>query len=292
MKDNEKYKEARYYDKNPNLSVKCNLCPHKCIIKPGASGICRVRKNIDGKLYTLNYGKVTSIALDPIEKKPLYQFYPGSYILSLGTFGCNFKCPYCQNWEIAHEEPESYGITPEKAVLKAKEFVEKGSIGLAYTYNEPSIWYEFVYDTAVLAKEEGLSNVLVTNGYISHKPLQDILPYIDAFNIDVKSFDEDFYKKICNGTLEDVKETVEIVSKSCHVELTSLIIPGLNDSISNIEKMAKWIYSISSEIPLHITRFFPHYKMNNIPPTPVETLIKLKDTAGRYLKYVYVGNVA
>ncbi len=286
-----KYKEAKYYDKNPDLSVRCNLCPHKCIIKPGEKGICRVRKNIKGKLYTLNYGKVTSVSLDPIEKKPLYQFYPGSYILSLGTFGCNLKCPYCQNWEIAHEEPESYSITPEQAVIKAKEFVKRGNIGLAYTYNEPSIWYEFVFDTAVLAKEQGLSNVLVTNGYISHKPLADILPYIDACNIDIKSFDESFYKKIVKGTLNSVKETVEIAAESCHVELTSLIIPGLNDTISNIEKMAEWIYSISPEIPLHITRFFPHYKMNNIPPTPVETLMKLKDAAGRYLKYVYVGNV-
>lgn len=288
-------KLALYYDKAENSQVHCYLCPHNCIIKPGNTGVCRARKNISGELYSLNYGKITSIALDPIEKKPLNNFHPGSMILSVGTFGCNLKCSFCQNWTIAHESFDGssniYDVEPCQLVEKALELVTSGNIGIAYTYNEPSIWYEFVYDTARLAREKGLVNVLVTNGFISREPLEELLPYIDAMNIDVKAFTASFYKDVCRAALDDVKRTVEISAGKCHVEVTNLIIPGLNDSMEEIEELAKWLASVSVEIPLHISRFFPRYKMTDVMPTPVETLIKAKEIAEGYLKYVYLGNV-
>jgi pyruvate formate lyase activating enzyme len=261
------------------------------MIKPGARGVCGVRKNIEGKLYSLNYGKVASVSLDPIEKKPLYNFHPGSNILSLGTFGCNFKCPFCQNWSIAHEEPACREITPEQAAQLAVESIGRGNIGLAFTYNEPSVWYEFVYETSVASKKRGLANVLVTNGFISREPLLELLPFIDALNIDVKAFSESFYRDYCRGSLENVKQTVEIAAKSSHIELTCLVIPGLNDSEIEIEKMTEWISSISPDITLHLSRFFPNYRMRDILPTPVETLTRLKEIAQRHLKHIYLGNI-
>jgi len=287
-------KLALYYKTIENSKVQCHLCPHNCIIKPDGVGVCRARRNINGELYSLNYGKVTSIALDPIEKKPLYRFHPGSMILSAGTFGCNLKCFFCQNWSIAHDNKAgSYAIDvkPGELVNKAMETRNRGNIGIAYTYNEPSIWFEYVYDTARLAKKEGLVNVLVTNGYISIEPLMDLLPFIDAVNIDVKAFTASFYSKICGAVIENVKETVEICSKNCHVEITTLVIPGLNDSLEEIEELSKWLSSISPEIPLHLSRFFPNYRMTDKPPTPVETLKKARDKALKWLKFVYLGNV-
>ncbi|MCX8128524.1 MAG: AmmeMemoRadiSam system radical SAM enzyme [Clostridia bacterium] len=284
-------KQAMYYQKVENSKVHCFLCPHNCVIKPDDTGACRARKNIDGELYSLNYGKITSISLDPIEKKPLYRFHTGSNILSVGTFGCNLKCSFCQNWSIAHEDPDTGNITSDEIVRKAKALEDKGNIGIAYTYNEPSIWYEFVYETSRMAKDQGLSNVLVTNGFISKEPLEELLPYIDAMNIDVKGYTASFYKNICKGTLENVKETVEIAALSCHVEVTTLVIPELNDAIEEIGEMSKWLSSISPEIPLHLSRFFPNFKMQNRPPTPVATLERARDKAGEYLKHVYLGNV-
>jgi len=280
-----------YFEKIEDSKVFCSLCPHNCIIKPGGIGICRARKNIDGQLYSLNYGKITSIALDPIEKKPLYNFHPGSIVLSVGTFGCNFKCSFCQNWSIAHDNPDTIVATPSALVEKAKELIPEGNIGIAYTYNEPSIWYEFVIETAKLAKENGLRNVLVTNGFISREPLIELLPFIDAMNIDVKAYTSSFYKEVCKGGLENVKQTVEVAASKCHVELTTLVIPGLNDNISEIEEMSKWISSISPEISLHLSRYFPNYKMTDIPSTPKETLTGLKQKALEYLKFVHIGNV-
>lgn len=242
-------------------------------------------------MYSLNYGKISSIALDPIEKKPLYRFKSGSKILSIGTFGCNLKCSFCQNWEIAHDNPRLYEVTSETVVSKAKELVSEGNIGIAYTYNEPTIWYEFVYDTAVLAKEEGLSNVLVTNGFIGREALLMLLPYIDAMNIDVKAYTASFYKNICGGVLENVKETVELAAEKCHVEVTTLVIPTLNDELKEISEIAKWLSSISRKIPLHLSRYFPNYKMLNIPPTPKDTLFRAREEAQKYLDYVYLGNV-
>jgi pyruvate formate lyase activating enzyme len=284
-------KLAMYFNKIEGSKVHCYLCPHNCVINPGKHGVCRARKNIEGKLYSLNYGKITSIALDPIEKKPLYRFKPGSKILSVGTFGCNLKCSFCQNWTIAHVDADTYDITPESLVYKAKELEHDGNIGIAYTYNEPSIWYEFVYDTARLAREAGLSNILVTNGFIGKEAMLELLPYIDAMNIDVKAYTETFYNEVCKGTLENVKDTVELVAGKCHVEITTLVIPTLNDALPEISDLAKWISSISSEIPLHLSRYFPNYKLQNIPPTPKETLVECRKEALKYLEYVYLGNV-
>jgi pyruvate formate lyase activating enzyme len=283
-------KQAMYYKRN-NMKVQCFLCPHNCVITPGKHGTCRVRKNIDGELYSMNYGRVTSIALDPIEKKPLYRFYPGKLILSVGTFGCNLKCSFCQNWTIAHDDPSTVEITPSQLVKQAEKYMHQGNIGIAYTYNEPSIWYEFVYEASMLAKKKDMVNVLVTNGFINREPLEDILPFVDAMNIDVKAFNHSFYKDICKGSLENVKKTVEIVSKKCHVEVTTLIIPGLNDSMEEIGDMARWLASVSPEITLHLSRFFPNYRMGEVPPTPIETLYQARDIAIKYLKYVYLGNV-
>jgi pyruvate formate lyase activating enzyme len=284
-------KRAKYFNKIEDSKVHCCLCPHNCVIKPGTLGACRARKNIDGELYSLNYGKIAAAALDPIEKKPLNRFKPGSMIFSVGTFGCNMKCSFCQNWSIAHRNPDTQDITSEILVEKAEEMKEDGNIGIAYTYNEPSIWYEFVYDTAKLAKDRGLANILITNGFIERGPLEDILPYIDAMNIDVKAFRPSFYKDICKATISNVKQTVEIAARKCHVEVTILVIPGLNDAIEEIDELSKWLASISPEIPLHLSRYFPNYNMTDRPPTPVETLKRAGGKAAEHLKYVYLGNV-
>lgn len=283
--------QAMFYEKIENSKVHCYLCPHHCVIKPGGLGACRARSNSGGELYSLNYGKVTSIALDPIEKKPLNRFHPGSSILSAGSFGCNLKCSFCQNWTIAQADADTVDISPSELVEKAGKFKASGNIGIAYTYNEPSIWYEYVYDTSVLAKQHGLFNVLVTNGFIETEPLRKLLPFTDAMNIDVKAFTQDFYKDICKGTLDNVKRTVEIAAGSCHVEVTTLVIPGLNDAVDEIREIAQWLSSISPEIPLHLSRFFPRYKMKDRPPTPAETLKAAKEAASWYLEYVYLGNI-
>jgi pyruvate formate lyase activating enzyme len=284
-------KQARYYNKIEKSKVHCYLCPHNCVIEPQMTGTCRARKNIDGELFSLNYGLITSLSLDPMEKKPLKRFHPGTLILSVGSFGCNLKCSFCQNWTIAHTDAGTAKLTPQALVSKAASLKAKGNIGIAYTYNEPSIWYEFVYDTCTLAKKEGLLNVLVTNGFISHKPLLDILPFVDAMNIDVKAFTAGFYKGICRGVLDNVKESVQLAAKHCHVEVTTLVIPDLNDSIDEIENLSKWLSSISPDIPLHLSRFFPNYKMSHINPTPKDTLFSVKKVADKYLNHVYLGNI-
>ncbi len=285
------YKLAMYFEKSDNNRVHCLLCPQNCTIKPNEVGICNARKNIDGNLYTLNYGKISSIALDPIEKKPLYHFYPKSFILSVGTFGCNLKCGFCQNWTIAQDEPKLYDISSYELVEKAIELKSKKNIGIAYTYNEPSIWYEFVYETSKLASKNNLKNVLVTNGFINKECLTLLLPFIDAMNIDVKAFTEQFYKNICKGSLENVIETVEFAYDKCHVELTTLIVPGYNDNEDEIVNLCKWISGLSRKIPLHLSRFFPNYKMLDKKPTDKNVLYKLKEKALKYLDYVYIGNL-
>lgn len=282
---------ALFFDRKDNKYVQCNLCPHNCVIRPDGLGACRARKNTEGELYSLNYSRITSLSLDHIEKKPLYHFHPGSMILSAGTFGCNFKCPFCQNWSIAQKDANTVEILPEMLAAKAEKMVKDGNIGIAYTYNEPSIWYEYVCDTSRLAKEKGLCNVLVTNGFINREPLEQLLPYIDAMNIDVKAFTESFYEGICKGGLKSVMNTVETAADRCHVEVTTLVIPGLNDTMEEIGRLADWLADISPGIPLHLSRFFQEYKMYDKLPTPVKTLEMARDRALKNLEYVYIGNV-
>lgn len=289
--DKNTLKESSFYEKLPEGGVRCNLCPHYCAIKSGQAGICGVRKNIDGTLCSLNYGKISSASLDPIEKKPLNKFFPGSRVFSVGTYGCNFKCPFCQNWEISQEVPETASSSPDMVAKTALALQNRGNIGVAYTYNEPFIWYEFVYDTCAAAHTMGLKNILVTNGYVNPEPLKKIMPYISAMNIDVKAFTEEFYKKICKAELEPVKKTVEYAASRCHVEVTTLVIPGLNDSVEEIGKLSKWLSSLSPQIPLHLSRFFPAYKMTDKMPTPAETLVRLQKAAEKNLEFVFLGNL-
>ena len=270
--------------------IKCLLCPKECLINEGKVGFCRTRKNINGKLYSLIYAKVSSFGFDPIEKKPLYHFLPGSPVLSLGTVGCNFSCSFCQNWQISQANVEDVSldiISPEKTVNLA---VKNHSPGIAYTYSEPSIWYEYIFDTAQLAKKSNIKNILITNGFINHEPLIKLLPYMDAMNIDLKSFRNSFYQKYCKGNLSSVLKTIELSRKYCHVEITNLLISGLNDSEEEIKNMTDWIASLEPKIPLHFSRYFPCYKMN-IPATPISTLYKARDIAQKKLKYVYLGNI-
>ncbi|MGI6485613.1 MAG: AmmeMemoRadiSam system radical SAM enzyme [Tepidanaerobacteraceae bacterium] len=286
-------KEALYYEKAANRDnagvVYCTLCPHRCRIDVDRTGACRVRKNIGGRLYSMNYGCVSSAGMDPIEKKPLYHFYPGSYIYSIGSIGCNFRCKFCQNWQIAQiAEVPIQKVNPEDIIKNAKG--KDKNIGIAYTYNEPTIWYEFIQECARLAHQNGLKNVLVTNGFIEEKPLTRLLPFIDAINIDVKSNTEDFYRKMTSGSLAPVKQTVELASEKCHLEITTLLIPGWNDEDDEIEAISKWISSIDREIPLHLTRYYPNY-MLDIEPTPVDTVKRARKIAMNYLDYVYTGNI-
>ncbi|MFA5143361.1 MAG: AmmeMemoRadiSam system radical SAM enzyme [Candidatus Omnitrophota bacterium] len=282
-------REALYYEKLDIKKVRCHLCPYNCVISDSGRGACGVRVNKDGTLYTEVYDKTTGIALDPIEKKPLYRYHPGEYILSLGTRGCNLHCEFCQNWHISQEiDTPTQSITSSQVIDKAKSL---GSFGIAYTYNEPFIWYEFVLETARLAAKNGLKNVLVTNGYVNMGPLEGMLPYIDAMNIDLKSFDDKFYTKVCKGSLKPVLEVIKRSHRSCHIELTNLIIPSLNDSEDTIRKMVDWIYgNLGPEAPLHLSRYFPCYKMS-LPSTPIGTLKKAAEIAKAKLKYVYIGNV-
>lgn len=284
-------REVMFYAKGPDGRTDCKVCPRLCNIPPGKHGFCRVRENREGILYATNYGQCSSYAMDPVEKKPLYHFYPGSLILSLGTVGCNLRCGFCQNWQIAHESPPTSYLAPERAVELARQQEERGyhCVGLAYTYSEPFMWYEYVYDIAGLARQAGLKNVLVTNGYVSEEPLRELLPYIDAMNIDVKAFTDDFYRSACAGRLDPVLRTVEIAHKQCHVEITTLLVTGLNDSPEEVTKLADWLAGLDPEIPLHFSRYFPNYKMD-LPPTPLETMSRAREIARKKLRYVYIGN--
>lgn len=271
----------------------CRLCPHECSPTDGDSGLCRARVRRGDQIVCANYGYVTSMALDPIEKKPLLHFFPGSKILSIGSFGCNLFCPFCQNASISRADihsTESFYVSPESLVSKAKSLVASGNIGIAFTYNEPLVGYEYVMDAAMLAKKNGLKTVVVTNAYINEKPLRDLLPYIDAMNIDLKAADDAGYRSL-GGSLEPVRRSIEIASKSCHVEVTSLIVPSLCDSEASMRVTAGYLATVNPSIPLHVTRFFPHYKALDKSPTPVETVIHLASVAKEYLKFVHTGNI-
>lgn len=283
----EKYREASYWEKTGKGRVKCLLCPWECVLSEGKVGICRGKQNIDGKLYAINYGATTSLNMDPIEKKPLYNFHPGSSILSVGPNGCNLGCDFCQNYIISQRSyPTSY-LAPEDAVKIA---LAKESVGIAYTYTEPLIWFEYVLDTSKLMREAGLVNVLVTNGTINPEPLEELLPWIDALNIDIKSMDPAFYRKVCKGKLEPVLETTRRCAGRAHVEITNLVIPGLNDTDEMFEKLTDFIAELDPYIPLHFSRYHPDYKQT-APMTPFETLKHAADIASKKLKYVYIGNV-
>jgi pyruvate formate lyase activating enzyme len=273
------------------VKVTCPICPHLCRLEEGQTGLCRARKNVNDAVVSMNYGKITGIGLDPIEKKPLNRFMPGSQILSVGSFGCNLACPFCQNHEIAcgGEEISFRTISPSELLDMAVKMIPDGNIGVAYTYNEPLIGLEYVSDCAHLVRQAGLKNVVVTNGYVNPEPLEKLLPWIDAMNIDLKGFTQAFYRKL-GGDLEPVKATIAAAAQACHVEVTTLIIPGENDSESEMSALSGWLAGLDPNIPLHISRFFPRHLYWDRSPTPIDTVHRLAEVARERLKYVYSGN--
>ncbi len=275
-----------------DTALTCPVCPRHCSLKPGQIGFCRARKNTGSRIECLNYGHITSAALDPIEKKPLYHFHPGSHILSVGSYGCNLICPFCQNHDIsqAGAELEADTLSPDELLSLALELKEKeDNIGAAFTYNEPLIGYEYVKDCSVLLKKHGLCSAVITNGNIKKDILLDLLPYIDAFNIDLKGFNQKAYD-LLGGDLETVKTFIETAHSSAHVEVTSLIVPTVNDSLSEMEEQARYLAALDPEIPLHITRYFPRWKFREAP-TDIRLLYELEGIAKKYLKNVHIGNV-
>ncbi len=274
--------------------VECQLCPHHCKIANGKTGICRSRRNVEGILVSEVYGKPCSLAIDPIEKKPLYHFHPGTKCLSIACTGCNFRCLNCQNHEISQVSPSEvghYDLSPSQIVELC---LEQHCPGIAYTYTEPLTYLEYIVETARLAHEKGLWNILVTAGYVCQEPLNDLLPYLDATNIDLKSFSDDIYQKISGGHLQPVLDTIlAMKTAGVWIELTNLIIPGVNDDMTMICQMCRWITDNGlADNPLHFSRFFPRYKMQEIPPTPIHTLKEAKNIAiEEGIKHVYLGNV-
>ena len=280
--------QAKFWRKEKETSIACLLCPHGCIISEDSTGICKARKNTQGILSLPFYGEISSLAVDPIEKKPLYHFLPGKTILSIGFVGCSFQCPFCQNHSISQSSHVfTEHLDPEDVVALA---VKKKSFGIAYTYSEPLIHIEFILETAKLAKKMGLKNVLVSNGYINPEPAQELLPLLDAANIDVKSFNPDFYLKEIKGKLQPVLDFISLAAGKISLEITTLIIPGKNDSSEEIESIARFIADIDDTIPYHLSRYYPTFKYT-IPATSFETVMALSETARKYLKYVYLGNV-
>jgi len=288
-------KQAMLYEKREGEEVECCLCAHKCRISSDQLGFCRVRKNTKGVLNTLVYGQAIAANVDPIEKKPLYHFLPGSKTFSIATIGCNFRCQFCQNWQISqvfkdNELRSPQELMPEQVIQEAKD---KDCKSISYTYTEPTVFFEYAYDTAKLAKKEGLKNIFVTNGYLSRQALKIINPYLDAVNIDLKSFSEEFYSKNCQGHLQPVLDSIKLARElGLWVEITTLIIPGENDSQSELNNIANFIAEVSKDIPWHLSRFHPDYKFLNQKPTSIESL-KLAEELGRKagLGYVYLGNL-
>ncbi|MDR1605314.1 MAG: radical SAM protein [Gracilibacteraceae bacterium] len=274
-------------------ALRCPICPRHCRLRPGESGFCRARANIAAEIRLWDYGFLTALALDPVEKKPLRHFQPGRQVLSLGGYGCNLRCPHCQNHAIAlagrGEAPGRF-YRPGALADLAAELVPRGNIGLAFTYNEPLVQYEFVRETATLIAERGLRNVLVTNGYAAEEAWLGLLPLIDAMNIDVKTFAPERYAEL-GGNLDVVRRNLELAAAVCHVEATLLLIPGWNDSPAETEALARWLAGVDRHIPLHITRFFPRHQRSDTPPTSPEVIFARTETARRYLTRVYPGNV-
>ena len=288
-------KEAMFYEKLDDNVVNCNLCSHRCKITDSKRGICGVRENRNGTLYSMVYGKVIARAVDPIEKKPFFHFLPGSRAYSIATVGCNFRCGNCQNFEISQMPKDrniilGQDVSPEEIVMAAKQ---NNCESIAYTYTEPTIFFEYAYDTAKLASKEGIKNVFVTNGYITEEALNEIKPYLDAANIDLKSFSEDFYRKNCGARLNPVLESIRLhKSLGIWIEITTLIIPTLNDSKEELRKIAEFIKEVGEGIPWHISQFYPMYKLLDLPRTPIETLRRAREIGLEVgLRYVYEGNV-
>ena len=288
--------EAMFYESMDENRVRCNLCHHQCKIKESKRGICGVRENRGGKLYSLVYGKIIAEHIDPIEKKPLFNFLPGSKAFSIGTVGCNFHCKHCQNFDISQYPREHGGEivgqhrTPEQIVASAKA---AGCETIAYTYTEPTIFYEFALDTAVLAQKEGIKNVFVINGYMSPEAIHQIAPYLDAINIDIKAFTDKFYRDVCGARLNPVLETIQLMKElDVWLEVTTLIIPGLNDGEQELRDIARYVKSIGPNIPWHVSQFYPAYKLLDRPPTSVATLRRAREIGMEEgLRYVYEGNV-
>lgn len=287
-------KAAILYKKINGNRIQCQLCPHRCTLIDGQLGVCRVRKNIDGELYSLNYDRVAATHLDPIEKKPLYHFLPGSSSFSLATMGCNFSCKFCQNHSLSVvvEESAIHGdpITPEQLVATARKH---RAASISYTYSEPTIYFELMLETARLAREAGMKNVIITNGYMTPEALEMIAPYLDAANVDIKAFSEDFYLKYCGGRLMPVLETVKAMKKKgVWVEITTLLIPGVNTDKKEINDLASFIAGVDTGMPWHISRFFPQHRLLDIPITPTEAIYRALETGKRLgIKYLYGGNI-
>jgi pyruvate formate lyase activating enzyme len=291
-------KEAMLYKKieEDEEKVSCFLCSHHCLISEGKFGICQVRENRGGVLYTHAYGELIARNIDPIEKKPLYHFFPGSRSLSIAAVGCNFRCGFCQNWQISQvKEAKASGLRSEE--VKPEEVVNQagqtGSKSIAYTYTEPTIFFEYAYETSQLAKKEGLSNVFVTNGYMTEEMIRTTDPVLDAANIDLKSFRDDYYRKVCGGRLAPVLKSIELMKKlNIWIEVTTLLVPGQNDSEEELSQIANFLAGLGPSIPWHISRFYPQYKMEDLESTPVETLCQAYDIGKKAgLRYVYLGNV-
>lgn len=284
---------ASYFVNTLSRQVQCTLCPHYCKILPGEHGRCQTRTNKGGRLYSLSYGLISAVSTDPVEKKPLYHFLPGSSILSLGSLGCNLTCDFCQNCGISQPDPEAFSQYPEREPedMVQKATLHRDNIGLAYTYNEPTVYYEYMLECAALIRSQGLKNVMVSNGFINKEPLRELLKYIDAFNIDLKSFRNDFYRQRATASLAPILETIEsIASSKAHLELTFLIIPGHNDSRAEWEKMIMWIEAhCGADTILHVSKYFPRHRLNS-PSTPTGTMEDFINLARERIHYVYPGN--
>ncbi len=284
---------AKYQYRLPDKVVRCLLCPHQCLLQDGKTGICRTRVNRDGFLYTLAYGNPCSVGVDPIEKKPLFHFFPGTKIYSLATAGCNFRCLNCQNWKISQASPQStgpYDLLPDDLINEA---LRHGSNSIAFTYTEPTVFYEYVYDTAKAAHEKGLKTVLISNGFINEKPLLDLCPHLDAANIDLKCFDDDIYHHLTGGRLQPVLDTLKTLKEQgVWLEITNLLIPGTTDNPEMIKQMCDWLVRNGfKDTPIHFSRFFPTFQLQQTPPTPENLLLdaaQIAEKAG--MKYLYIGN--
>jgi pyruvate formate lyase activating enzyme len=288
-------KEAMLYTRLDDGLVRCSLCAHRCTVKPGRLGICRVRENAEGALYTLVYAEAIAVHVDPIEKKPIYNFLPGTRSFSIATVGCNFRCTFCQNADISQAPREGFSLTaqqlpPDQVVAAAKRYA---CDSIAYTYTEPTVFFEYAFDSAKLARQEDIRNIFVTNGYMTLEALEEISPYLDAANVDLKSFDDAFYRRVCGARLQPVLETIEAMhERGVWVEVTTLLIPGLNDSEDELRQIAQFIAGVDLDIPWHVSRFTPRYKMRNKPSTPVDSIHRAAEIGGEEgLRYVYVGNV-